>query len=190
MHWLAADYYWQLMWQPESVTEKNGGHYAVVGGVSVPTKVNPSLAKEIETKVSNFGTTYYSVSFYKEAIIRTFIRHPIKWLSIKAQYISFAWFDDFGGPKGKAWQVENWFYACMVCFLVSLACVRIFLLSRNFKSNLIAEVFFLGIVLLEFLCGIFFHFEPRYLYPLKIISVMMMAVYLAMFINIHKQASL
>ena len=185
--WVRLDYYWQMMWQPESVIQKNGGGFAVLGGITLPTLISPGLAKDIENNLNKFGQNYYSDNFYKYAAVKTFIKKPLEWLRLKVDYIPHSWFDSLYEPYETLSQWENWLYAYLFWTVLGLSIFRIVIAFQNFYRDTIVDLFFLSVFTTQFAWGTFFHFEPRYFYFMKIILVVIASIYIAMYCRFNRK---
>jgi len=183
--WVRLDYYWQNMWLAKDIIRKNHGELALLGGLDVAAQVNPQLAKEIQNHTKKQCS--YSENFYKQAAFKTFLEHPVKWLTLKSKCLPWAWFDSLYISKKRVRQSENSFCALLFCLILSISMFRSFIFAKTFNHKDIVSLFFLSAVLSQFICSVFGHFEPRYFYLLKTLSLVSASFYLAMYFKFSKR---
>ncbi len=187
--WVQLDYYWKNMWHSPAVIMKEHGSLALLGGLNVAAQTSPKLAAEIQNCVDKFGQNYFSDNFYKQAAIKTLIKNPIKWFTLKASYFPWAWFDSLYISKREVSQKENWFYALLFWPVFTLAIFHTCLSNRDPYSDNTVDYFFLSIILSQFICSIFGHFEPRYFYFPKIGSIISALCYTAMYCPFNRSTN-
>ena len=147
-------------------------HHAIVGGGNVVCRIDPATCDNTASPQNA-----------KKAIVKTFIAHPVEWFLFKFELIGKYWFsssEKWGNPSESSIMdlVTN------ALFLVSLIALAILLLAQKVRSH------YLWILLLWFNISLFsafmaiytlVHFEVRYFFVPKIVSIMMFIIVVSLY---------
>ena len=172
-----------IHWIPKSTLEEMGGGYVYNGGGSISCRVEPKLCKSLDkiqkyhekNKVQKEGEyrqywdLYFDKKIYAVLAIYAFLKNPLDWMYLKWIKIFPSWWFQNGMIEKS--DIYNFFDKVFDLFcglsLVFLIIILFFKIDKKLKSVIF---FIMPILITYFIIFTVWHFEARYLLPLKAVS--------------------
>ncbi len=178
--WQRLDYYWKLNWL---IKDKIVSNYT---GIMLPAQIDSQLHTQIERNVRKYGDNYYPDQFYKKCTILTFLRHPFKWIHLKAMLIPATWFYPNYACHNEFLRgltvIEDW--SILICWILCVILISApFILNRRQPVDIIYLFLFLALCSATLLTIIFIHLEPRYFFVLKFCTFILLFALLCTKVN-------
>jgi len=166
--------YWGHRWMPSDWLDKVGSSWFANNGGNSACILDYEKCEwvsnlELPSGGNYSGNGFFSQSQFLKLSMETFLQNPISWISSRIPFLQQAWF-----PKGSASKFEIWNFVFLFVFLAAIFIVIRNLLTKVQKSGAIANsLFFLSIVTGTLGPLLIQEIEPRYLYPVQLISFVM-----------------
>jgi hypothetical protein len=164
--------YWGHRWMPSDWLERVGSSwFSINGGNSacILDLVKCKKVAELELPSGgNFsGGGYFSQHDFMRMSLETFFLHPFSWISSRIPFFKNAWFPSEADSGTHIWGVV---------FILSTLMVTFFAIKKvmSLKSNFLdfsESILYVSIALGTLLPLLLQQIEPRYLYPLQLLSL-------------------
>ena len=175
LDWTAhTSQYWGHRWMPSDWLEKVGSSWFSMNGGNSACILDLEKCKEVAglelSSGGNFsGGGYYSQHDFMKMSLETFFLHPFAWISSRIPFFENAWFPSEVYSRVQIWGV---IFLLSTLFITILALQKL-LLPKSIFLNFSESIIYISIALGTLLPLLLQQIEPRYLYPLQILSLVM-----------------
>jgi hypothetical protein len=175
LDWTAhTSQYWGHRWMPSKWLNESGSSWFSNNGGNSACILDLEKCKtignfEIASGGNFSGNGHYTQSEFLKLSLETFLSNPLSWFSSRIPFLRNAWFP---------FEVDGKLDFLNLLFLVTFICTSFFALKNLIRlkaknQNSILHIFFLAVV-----CGtlgplLIQEIEPRYLYPVQIMSMLL-----------------
>jgi hypothetical protein len=173
LDWTAhTSQYWGHRWMPTDWLEKVGSSWFSINGGNSACILDLQKCKEVaELELpsgGNFsGGGHYSQHDFMRMSLETFLLHPFDWISSRIPFFQNAWFPSDADSSVQIWGI---IFLLSTLFITILA-VQKLLVPKSVFLNFSESVIYISIALGTLLPLLLQQIEPRYLYPLQILSL-------------------
>jgi len=170
----ASEYYWSQRWMPDSYLLENGIGFLERGGANWACEISPIECQriynqEVQTIGSNYNGTGTTREEFRSLAIDAAVRKPHLYLKNRLSHLSSAWFG-FKEPSTSHQRVSQVFgLLALIACLLRLVVVQ----ARRFPGQIDLATRICGITIIVAILSPFllFHFEYRYLLPLRFLAI-------------------
>jgi hypothetical protein len=174
LDWTAhTSQYWGHRWMPSDWLEKVGSSWFSINGGNSACILDFEKCKEVavlelSSGGSYSGGGYYSQHDFMRMSLETFFLHPFDWISSRIPFFWNAWFPSDADSSVQIWGIM---FLLSTLFITILA-VQKLLMPKSIFLNFSESVIYISIALGTLLPLLLQQIEPRYLYPLQILSLL------------------
>jgi hypothetical protein len=173
-----ANKLWHDAWTPDRVLRAQGHEWLAEGRSNTPCHVDRSRCREIaryelRQPYPYTGQSRYTEARYRELAIESLTAYPVEFVVDRAAHLRIAW---FWAPTSRSPELlENGMLTVTTLLALALAVRRMF----RHGPELVA-LLYPGIVAVTLAPLVFFHYEARYFFPIKLLSIPVIAILLAL----------
>jgi len=169
---------WHNNWLTEEAITEMGGGWVREGGGTISCIIKQDLCKKLDQvqkkyeaeiylktgETRRYWNKYFDNSFYRALSVSVFVSDPLKWTYIKwIKIFPNYWFNNGIIEKSSNYNI----YDKLFDLILGLMFFYLFYIFIFDSKNRIKLIFIIPLILTFFMIFTFFHFEQRYLLPLK-----------------------
>ena len=167
---LAGDLGWNQVWMPTPYLEEQGAFWLIEGTRNTPCRIDEERCLEIFQTEMASGNPYFggarTLTELRNNALDVMLNHPLEWLWIKAEAFPRFW---FRVPTS----VDRFEFLENGIVLLGLVAVCILGWWRIPRT---AYIFYISVLVATMVPMIVFHYEDRYLYSLKTLTIPVIAL--------------